>query len=74
MVKVRTQGKGTMMVRPEDVQGLGPEQIQQKFGLEAPPVEVANVEIPAGTKIREGEVQLSQGGNYSPAIQFEMLE
>ena len=76
-VRVFTQGKtqpsGKWIMKTEDIKGLTPKQIQQKYALPNLPTHIVNAQIPKGTKLRAGKVGAnygSQGGN----VQYELLQ
>ncbi len=47
---------GSWFMKADDIKGLTPSQIQEKFALPTPKKFVANVELDAGTRIRTGTV------------------
>lgn len=65
--------KGSWVMREEDIAGLTPAQIKDKFALPAEPTSVIEVVPPAGTKMRTGIVNPIFGGSGG-AQQFEFLE
>lgn len=74
---VRVHGPDNMprswMMRSEDIAGLSPQQIQDKFALPSLPSLVSDVEVPAGTRVRVGEVAAQTGWGNGGATQFELL-
>lgn len=61
------------MMRKEDIEGLTPVQIKDKFALPDTPTLVSDVNVPAGTLIRTGEVAPQVGWGSGGATQFELL-
>ncbi|NNE64672.1 MAG: hypothetical protein HKN34_11365 [Gammaproteobacteria bacterium] len=60
-------------MKAEDIKGLTPKQIQQKYALPNLPTHRSKATIPEGTRIRIGKVGPNfgfKGGN----IQFELLD
>ncbi|MBI3313949.1 MAG: hypothetical protein HYZ83_06915 [Candidatus Omnitrophica bacterium] len=45
---------GKWLVKKSEVQGLSPQQIKNKLGLEFTPTDVTEVKVPAGIKVRQG--------------------
>jgi hypothetical protein len=62
------------MMRKEDIDGLTPAQIKDKFALPETPSLVSDVNVPAGTLIRTGEVAPQTGWGSGGATQFELLQ
>lgn len=62
------------LMRPEDIQGLTAQQIQDKFALPELPLYVSDVHVPAGTRIRVGIVGEQPGWGKGGAIQYELQE
>jgi len=75
---VRVHGEGnkarSWMMRAEEIGGLTPRQIQQKFALPELPTHVSDVHVPAGTRIRVGTVGAQKGWGAGGGIQYELLE
>ena len=69
---VNSYMKGQWFMRAEEIAGLTPEQIQNKFSLPTTPKFIVDLELPAGTRIRVGETNplfgFSGGG-----IQFDAM-
>ncbi len=61
------------MMREEDVAGLSPAQIKEKFALPDTPSFISQVNVPSGTKVRVGEVAPQDGWGKGGATQFELL-
>ncbi len=64
---------GQWMMRKEDIKGLTPAQIQDKFDLPELPTRIVDVTPPAGIKIRTGTVNSGNFGGSGGGIQFEVL-
>ena len=65
------------MMRKEAIEGLTAEQIQRKYSLPSKPQFVSDVDVPAGTRMRTGQVESNfelQGGGGSGATQYEWLD
>jgi hypothetical protein len=62
------------MMREEDIKGLSPEQIQNKFALPETPKYVSDVNVPAGTKVRVGTVGAQEGWGTGGATQYELQQ
>lgn len=63
---------GRWFALAEDIKGLNKSQIQEKFGLPAPPEFASPVVIPRGTLIRTGEVGPTAFGMHHGARQIEV--
>lgn len=63
--------KGGWVMRPEDIRGLTPSQIQEKFALPATPKYIGEVKIGAGNNLRMGEVNPNYGFKGG-GIQFDL--
>ena len=63
--------RGGWVMRAEDIKGLTPEQIQQKFALPSTPKYIGEVKLKAGSNIRMGEVNPNYGCNGG-GIQFDL--
>jgi hypothetical protein len=65
LARVREPDKkaGSWMMRKEDLEGLSPAQIRDKFALPESPTLVSDVKVPAGTVVRMGEVAPRQAGD-----------
>ena len=58
--------RGGWVMCAEDIKGLTPEQIQQKFALPSTPKYIGEVKLKAGSNIRMGEVNPNYGFKLSP--------
>ena len=63
--------RGGWVMCAEDIKGLTPEQIQQKFALPSTPKYIGEVKLKAGSNIRTGEVNPNYGFNGG-GIQFDL--
>ncbi|WP_306769672.1 T7SS effector LXG polymorphic toxin [Agathobacter rectalis] len=63
--------RGGWVMCAEDIKGLTPEQIQQKFALPSTPKYIGEVKLKAGSNIRMGEVNHNYGFNGG-GIQFDL--
>ena len=63
--------RGGWVMCAEDIKGLTPEQIQQKFALPSTPKYIGEVKMKAGSNIRMGEVNPNYGFNGG-GIQFDL--
>ena len=77
-VFVRVHGEGNQarswMMRPHEIEGLTPQQIQNRFALPELPAYVSDVHAPAGTRIRVGTVGEQSGWGTGGATQYELLD
>jgi hypothetical protein len=77
-VFVRVHGSGnkarSWMMRPDEVKGLTPAHIKDKFALPELPSHVSEVHVPSGTRIRVGKVAPQEGWGVGGAWQYELLE
>ena len=64
---------GGWLMRPEDIEGLSPEQIQDKFALPNTPKYITDVIIPKGTTIRVGTVNPIEGWGQGGGTQFDLM-
>jgi len=64
--------KGQWFMKAEDIAGLTPKQIQNKFALPTEPKYVVDLELPAGAKIRGGEAN-PLFGHSGGGVQFDMM-
>jgi hypothetical protein len=62
------------MMRADDIEGLTPAQIRDKFALPDLPTMVSEVHVPIGTKVRVGKVAPQPGWGQGGAMQYELLE
>lgn len=63
---------GSWMMRKEDIEGLTPRQIKDKFALKDLPKYVSDVYVPKGSRIRAGIVAPQKGWGKGGAIQYEL--
>jgi hypothetical protein len=61
------------MMSKSDIDGLTPGQIRDRFALPETPSLVSDVNVPAGTIVRTGEVAPQAGWGKGGATQFELL-
>lgn|GEM_PF-3662668 len=66
--------KGGWLMRKEDIIGLTPEQIKDKFALKYVPKYVADVKLPADTKIRISEANEIPGWGKGGGTQIDLLD
>ncbi|MBQ2644660.1 hypothetical protein IJG14_03700 [bacterium] len=64
---------GGWVMKQSDVEGLTPEEIQDKFALPATPVKICDVTIPAGTKMRTGLCNPLKGWGSGGGVQFDLM-
>lgn len=60
-------------MKSEDIAGLSPIQIRDKFALPAIPEYVTDVTLPAGTRIRVGEVNPLEGWGSGGGLQIDLM-
>jgi len=65
--------QGQWVMREEDIAGLSPEQIADKFALPDVPTGVTKITPPNGTQMRTGEVN-ANFGRTGGATQFQLLD
>ena len=67
--------QGKWMMKESEIQGLSPEQIQERFALpgQNAPSEMVEVEVPAGTLMQVGYAGTNAWGTGG-GVQFEVLE
>ena len=63
---------GSWVMKYEDIKGLSPEQIADKFALPQVPKYICDAEIPAGTALRTGECNPLYGWNGG-GIQYDLM-
>jgi len=77
-VFARVHGEGNQarswMMRQQEIEGLTPLQIQDKFALPELPNFVSDVHVPPGTNIRVGTVGAQPDWGSGGAIQYELLQ
>ena len=64
---------GGWIMRPEDIEGLTPLQIQEKFALPSTPKYICDVELEAGTHLRVGEVNPLEGWGSGGGTQYDLI-
>ena len=64
---------GSWVMKAEDIEGLTPLEIQNKFALPNTPKYVCNVELEAGTHIRVGEVNPLDGWGSGGGTQYDLI-
>ncbi|MGP1568258.1 MAG: hypothetical protein ACTTHM_06035 [Peptoanaerobacter stomatis] len=60
-------------MKAEDIEGLTPVQIQDKFALPSIPKYVTDVNLEAGTHLRTGVVNPLEGWGNGGGIQFDLM-
>lgn len=65
--------RGGWVMRADDISGLTPAQIQNKFSLPSTPVYVTDVRIPAGTTMRMGIAAPVEGWGSGGGLQFDLM-
>ncbi|GEM_PF-611084 len=68
---VNSEMRGQWFMKAEDIAGLTPKQIQNKFALPTEPKYIVDLELPAGANIRCGEAN-SLFGYSGRGVQFDM--
>ena len=64
---------GSWLMKAEDIEGLTPLEIQNKFALPNTPKYVCDVELEAGTHIRVGEVNPLEGWGSGGGTQYDLI-
>ena len=64
---------GSWVMKAEDIEGLTPLEIQNKFALPNTPKYVCDVELEAGTHIRVGEVNPLDGWGSGGGTQYDLI-
>lgn len=64
---------GSWIMRAEDIEGLTPSQIKDKFALPSLPKYVCDVELRAGTHLRIGEVNPIKEWGNGGGTQFDLI-
>jgi RHS repeat-associated protein len=69
------QAQGKWMMRESEIQGLTPEQIQERFAIpgQNTPSEIVEVEVPAGTLMQVGYAGTNAFGTGG-GVQYELME
>ena len=65
--------RGGWIMRAEDIEGLTPLQIQEKFALPNTPKYVCDVELEAGTHLRVGEANPLEGWGAGGGTQYDLM-
>lgn len=65
---------GHWLLKPDDIKGLSPLQIKEKFNLPSMPTHVEVVELPTNIRMNIGVVGPNKFGNNVGPLQFEILE
>jgi filamentous hemagglutinin len=74
---VRVYGEQTLgrwMMRPKEIQGLTPKQIQEKFALPELPTYISEVHLPKGSYLQIGTTASQVGWGSGGAIQYQALD
>jgi filamentous hemagglutinin len=75
---VRVHGEGNQarswMMRPDEIAGLSPAQIKERFALPELPKFVSEVHVPKGTRVRVGTVGSQAGWGGGGGTQYELLD
>ena len=74
-VRVHTEGRqvGHWVMRSDDLKGLSPLQIKDKFALPSTPTYVSDVVVSSGTQMRTGTVGFQAGWGNGGGTQYEIL-
>lgn len=64
---------GSWIMKADDMKGLTPLEIQNKFALPNIPIYVCDVELEAGTHIRVGEVNPLDGWGNGGGTQYDLI-
>lgn len=64
---------GGWIMRYEDIKGLSPEEIRDKFALPATPKYITDVKLSAGTKLRTGVVNPLENWGNGGGTQFDLM-
>ena len=65
--------KGGWVMRYEDIKGLTPQQIRDKYALPALPKYICDVELEAGTHLREGVTNPIEGWGKGGGTEFDLM-
>ncbi|SFU76953.1 EndoU domain-containing protein [Butyrivibrio sp. INlla21] len=65
--------RGGWIMRAEDIEGLTPLQIQEKFALPNTPKYICDVELEAGTHLRVGEANPLEGWGAGGGTQYDLM-
>ncbi len=69
----RSGMRGSWMMRAEDIKGLSPIEIQDKFALPNTPKYICDVELEAGTHMRIGIANSLQNWGTGGGIQYDLM-
>jgi hypothetical protein len=71
-----TRPEGAFLVRPGEIAGMSPEQVQVHLALPQVPTSILDVRVPAGTRMQTGFVgpQPSFGVTTRGGIQYQLLD
>lgn len=64
---------GGWVMKRSDIEGLTPEEIQDKFALPQKPVKVCDVALPKGTQLRAGLCNPLEGWGKGGGVQFDLM-
>lgn len=64
---------GGWVMKQSDIEGLTPEEIQDKFALPQKPIKMCDVTLPAGTKMRTGLCNPLEGWGKGGGVQFDLM-
>ncbi|WP_158413120.1 hypothetical protein [Halorhabdus tiamatea] len=67
------QARAWMLRNRNEIEGLSPVEIKEKYSLPNEPAYVSSVDVPEGTSIRVGDTAANFGGKQG-ATQYELLE
>jgi filamentous hemagglutinin len=75
---LRVHGEGNQarswMMRPDEISGLSPAQIKERFALPELPEYISEVHVPRGTRLRVGTVGRQPGWGGGGGTQYELLD
>lgn len=64
---------GGWLMKQSDLEGLTPEQIQDKYALPQKPIFMCDVTVPAGTQMRTGLCNPLDGWGQGGGVQFDLM-
>lgn len=64
---------GKWIMRAEDIQGLTPAQIRDKFALPSLPTHICDVNVPAGTQLHTGIAGPINGWGNGGGLQYDII-
>lgn len=64
---------GTWLLKLQDIKGLTPLEIKEKFALPSMPKYICDVELKAGTRLRMGEVNPIKEWGHGGGIQYDLM-